>query len=384
MCFKRLALSFLIILLFLTLTDAMGVASMGKTYHGTLNVVVATPNALIAATDSRATISDGTGKIINREDHHQKLFVLPGELLVTIAGYNCADVPKAVSEFTAPAAGIILNYKDELEKNQHSPSHHEALHSLIHLLTFNLTSVSNINLFSHGRLASAQYLFQMIVAGKKNDIFVMTKVTLNLRINKNPETGQIYLTSETIDLTEKEVQSFTYLTAGWDQVAKDILKGVEGTPSKDKLEKIIQDAMRNTSEKNEGVGGPIQQAYLTPEGLLETNIPEFPRPMGPNINYNLFIGGGMSGTQIAVRSKSSFLFVGSSFAKTGVILDRNFFYGCQFKECKIFINDDLFNFGNSNKIVNCRLYVGKQVDKTSPKFKELLMKFVPYKPYFEQ
>lgn len=383
MCLKKLPLSCLCIFLFLTLTDMMGVASMEKTYHGTLNVVVATPDVLIAATDSRATISDRTGKIINREDHHQKLFVLPGDILVTIAGYNRADLPKAAAEFTAPAAGIILNYKDELDKNQHLPSHHEALCSLIHSLTFSLTSVSNINLFSHGRLAQDPYFFQMIVAGKKNDIFVMTKVTLKLLVSRNPETGQIYLSSETINLTEKEVKSFTYLTAGWDQVAKDILMGVEGTPSKDKLEKIIQDVMRNTSRKNEGVGGPIQQAYLSPEGLLEIKIPEFPRPIGPTINYNLFVGGGMSGAKIAVESKTPFLFIGSSFENTGVILDGNFFYGCKFKGCRIFTNNDLFNFGDSNKIFNCRLYVGKEVDKTSPKYNELLMKFVPYKPYFE-
>lgn len=379
MCFRRLALSFIYVLLILILTHKTGVASMEGTYHGTLNVVVATPDALIAATDSRATISDGTGKVINREDDHQKLFVLPGKLLLTIAGYNRVDLPKEASEFTSPAAGMILDYIDELEKRRHSPSYGEALHSLIHILTFGLTSVSNINLLSHRRLNGSNYSFQMILAGKENDIFVMTKAVLTLGLNRNSDTGQIYLTSEATDLTRKEVQSFTYLTAGSDQLARDILKGVEGTPSKDKLIKTIRHAMNKTSRENEGVGGPIQQAYLSPGGQVETDIPEFRRREEPVMEYNLIIGGGTSG---GARLKSTFpiLYVSHLFENTEVILDRNFFYGCQFKESEIVINNDMFRFGNSNEISHCALHVGKDVDRTSTKFSEFLMKFGFHKP----
>lgn len=138
---RELSITFLGIFLFITLTgDAEG-AMMKKAYHGTLNVVVATPVELIAATDSRATIMDGEGKLIGREDNHQKLFVVPGNILITIAGYNRVNVPTTVPEFTAPAAGIILDYIDTLVSNHRSPSYEEALSALIHLLTFNLTSI---------------------------------------------------------------------------------------------------------------------------------------------------------------------------------------------------------------------------------------------------
>ena len=249
---------------------------MKKTYHGTLNVVVATPDELIAATDSRATIMDSKGKLIGREDNHQKLFVVPGNILVTIAGYNRINVPTTVPEFTAPAAGIILDYIDTLVSNHRNPSYEEALIALIHLLTFNLTSVGNINAWTDGTINPNAYLFQMIVAGKKDDAFVMTKVILTLTLKGNAE-KRYYVTSEASEIIKKKVSSFTYLTAGWDVVADEVLKKIKGAPTKNEMEQAIRDAMQKTNAINQGVGGPIQQAYLSIKGL-DVTIPSYPRP----------------------------------------------------------------------------------------------------------
>ena len=295
---------------------------MKKAYHGTLNVVVATPDVLIAATDSRATIIDSSGNLVGREDNHQKLFIVPGNILVTIAGYNKVTVATA-PEFTSPAAGIILDYIDTLTAMHRTPSYDEALSSLIHLLTFNLTSVANINMWVDGSVNSNVYLFQMIVAGKRGDSFVMTKVNLELKLNGDVK-SEYYIISETSKIIEKKVTSFTYLTAGWDDVANDVLKNVKGVPKSDEMEQAIRDSMQKTNVKNQGVGGVVQQASLS-QGGLNVNIPNYPRPDGPRIKYNLWVGGGFSNNTIAVKSHVPFLFISSSFENTGVILDGNYF-----------------------------------------------------------
>lgn len=378
---RKLSITLLGIFLFITLTNEAEGASMKKDYHGTLNVVVATPDELIAATDSRATIIGGAGKLIGTEDNHQKLFVVPGNILVTIAGYNCVTLPTA-PEFTAPAAGIILDYIDTLVSHHRSPSYEEVLSTLIHLFTFNLTSVGNINAWTDGTINPNAYLFQMIVAGKQNDAFIMTKVILTLTLKGSAE-GRYYVTSEVSEIIKKKVTSFTYLTAGWNVVADEVLKKIEGAPTKNEMEQVIRDVMQKTNAVNQGVGGAIQQAYLSKKGL-DVNIPSYSRPPGPSIKYNLFVGGGIANAKIAVESNTPFLFIASSFENTGVILDGNYFYGNQLKACNIYINSNAFNFDNTNKIEKCKLYVGKIVDKTSPKYKQLSSKLNPQDIYYER
>jgi hypothetical protein len=354
--------------------------SMNKVYHGTLNIVVATPDVLIAATDSRATITNGR-KVVRREDTHQKLFVIPGDVLVTIAGYNRVELPTA-PEFTAPAAAIILDYIDLLHSHKRVPSYHQVVKELTHLLTFHLTSVANIDAWTKGSINPSSYLFQMIVAGRKDGAFLMTKVTLSLKLNRTPG-GQVYVTSSTSDEVEKKVSSFTYLTAGWDPVAQQTLVKTKGLPTRKEMEQSIREAMEKTSAVNQGVGGAIQQASLSEPGL-SVNIPSYPRPPSPTVQYNLWTGGGVAHTMIAVRSNTHFLYIALSFEDTGVILDGNYFYGTHFKSCNISINSDAFTFDRTNTIDNCMLYVGKLVDKTTRKYRELSSRFPPKNIYYER
>jgi len=353
---------------------------MKKVYHGTLNIVIATPDALIAATDSRATIMNDQ-KVVGREDTHQKLFVVPGNVFVTIAGYNRVALP-TVPEFTAPAAAIILDYIDELQSHKRVPSYDQVLMELIHVLTFHLTSVANIDAWSDGSVSPNSYVFQMIVAGKKDGAFVMTKVTLRLTLNRTPE-GRVYVTLYTSDVVEKKVSSFTYLTAGWDSVAQQMLLKTKGLPSKKEMEQCICDIMEKTSAANQGVGGAVQQASLSEQGL-SVSIPSYPRPVGPAIRYNMMLGGGFAHAKIAVDSDTPFLFITTTFDDTGVILDGNYFYGAHFKACKLFISRNAFTFAKTNTIENCSLYVGKLVDKTTVKYRQLSSRFAPQNIYYER
>jgi hypothetical protein len=359
--------------------NALG-ASMNKVYHGTLNIVMATPDALLAATDSRATIMNRQS-VVGREDTHQKLFIIPGDVLVTIASYNRVTLPNA-PEFTAPAAAIILDYIDKLQSHKRVPQYEEVLSELTHLLTFHLTSVANINLWSQGSVSPNSYLFQMIVAGKRDGTFIMAKVTLSLTLNRTPE-GRVYVTSHTSDIVQKKVSSLSYLTAGWDSVARQILVKAKGAPTKQEMEDYIRDAMQKTSAANEGVGGAIQQATLSEHGL-SVSIPSYPRPAGPTVRYGMFVGGGFAHAKIAVASDAPFLFITTSFEDTGVILDGNYFYGAHLKACKIFVNRNAFTFDKTNTIENCNLYVGRLVDKTAVKYKQLSSRFALQNIYYER
>ena len=92
----------------------------------------------------------------------------------------------------------------------------------------------------------------------------------------------------------------------------------------------------------------------------------------------------MANVKIAVVANTPFLFIASSFENTGVILDGNYFYGSQLKACNIYINSNAFNFDETNKIEKCKLYVGKKVDQTSTKYKQLSSKFNPQNIYYER
>lgn len=80
-----------------------------------------------------------------------------------------------------------------------------------------------------------------------------------------------------------------------------------------------------------------------------------------------------------------FLYVASTFENSDVVLDGNYFFGNKFKACNIYLNNIVpFGLTRTNSIENCRLYLGKKVDREAPEYKELLLRFKPSSVYYEK
>ena len=199
-----------------------GKDTMFESYHGTLNLVIANSNGMVVATDSCATIMDAQGHVRDREHTHQKLFPISPNIVVAIAGYNRVSVHSA-PEFTAPAAALILKYMDELRQKRHEPSYDEAVDTLSFVMNYHLTSVANINGWSNGKVNPGSYLFSMLIAGRINGKFTVSKVRLQSSVVRDQSVAP-YISSNISDIQKTNVKNnMIFEAAGLDRIAREIL-----------------------------------------------------------------------------------------------------------------------------------------------------------------
>jgi len=394
----------LINLFFLKIELTSGEEMEPKVYHGTLNLALGNKNGMVVITDSRATVINGQGEIIRREDDHQKLFPVTKDVVISIAGYNNASVPEAAREFVAPAAGIIMKYIESLKRYRHTPDYKEVISGLIFLLNFHLTSVTNINDWSNLPVNPGNYLFQMLIIGRQEEQRLISKVTLKSEIRKSLN-GISFINSNVYETKQLQVGSkFIFETAGLDYIARDILQHpekyssfpvIKSYASKQKnnnaenitlseMVDIAKTIMKITSDVEQGVGGPHQLAIFDEKGMKK-EIGSFRSPSGPTIEFNLFVGfSAFGGTAIASESWAGpagivtnvpALFIASTFENSSVNIDRHYFFGSIFKKCKIILKDNVFSFNKYNTVEECELILGKRVNMNAANIRSLISDF---------
>jgi hypothetical protein len=373
-----------------------------KMYHGTLNLVLGNANGIIIATDSCATKAsiNNQGQVIKREYelNHQKLFAITDSIVVTIAGYGCVSM-NDLPEFTAPAAGLILDYIDEIKAKNHSPSYREVIGTLQHIISFHLTSIANIRGWMDKPLNIKDFLdtyeFQMIIIGPNDNNITVTKVIMKMQLQQNKK-GSPILSSNVSKITQHNItNSFIFETAGWEKPAREMLTNPKNYVAFDhnvisnyikhinkdggnsieckELLDLAKVIFRQNEKINPGIGGPIQLAIFE-KGKMKVNVPNFPRPLGPSIKYSLFKSGGFSNTRLAVTFPP-FLFIGTSFDKSGVILDRHYYFGCSFINCNFILNNNVFLFHESNEVVGCELTIQPNVNLNDENVKSIIKRF---------
>lgn len=369
---------------------------MSEIHHGTLNLCIGNKNGVVVATDSCATKVDAAGNVIGREYNHQKLFQLDENIVVAIAGYNRASVTFA-PEFIAPAAGIIMDYLDEIKKRGHRPTYTEAVMSLSHLIRFHLTSVANVKLFSEGRISRGNYIFQMLIVGRDGDKVKITKINLSLEVQLGSQ-GLPYLSSVVSNTSESVVNNdLTFVTAGYDPIANQILKEPKRYKSKiieryahlleqrktsemsvTEMLEMVKAIMDVTGQANPGVAPPIQTAVFAP-GRTDMNIPSFPMVERPHLRFNLFIGNSISGMPLerAIKTDSPLLLISCRFERSVVTLTEQYFYfGSKFVKCSILLNSNRFSFiRNNNTVEGTELVLSKNVDMGNPEIQSLISNF---------
>jgi hypothetical protein len=230
-------LLFLIVCLTIIIGESDSVKGEDKMlnlYHGTLNLCIANKNGIVVVTDSRASSVDLKGNFI-AEDWHQKLFQISEKIVVTIAGYNRVPLKKTPL-FHAPAAGVILNYIEDMRQKKHEPTYQEVIHALPFLIGFYLDSVSNIKELSEpeNKVRPEDYHFVMMVIGDDNGTMKISEIDVGLKRKQN-FTGDYFLSAEE-SVKEKIINGFESCAVGQSVIADSDLQQYRKSLKKEELD----------------------------------------------------------------------------------------------------------------------------------------------------
>jgi len=361
-----------------------------KFYHGTLNLILGNKQGLVVATDSCATETDRQGAVIGRTYNHQKLFKITKDVVITIAGYNSADVPAATA-FTSPAASLILQYVEELKSKNYVPAYREIIDSLSYIITFHLDAVANVNYITDFQPDVKGYEFHMVIAGKYHDNLLITKIIVKPEIASD---GKHVEFKTFIQGPIEAKDKFIFVTAGWTKKADDILKNPSRYTSfpaianyanqlgKDAGEHLTTADMKDiaktimdiASNDYEGIGGPTQIAIFDSKEFI-TSIPYFPPPKASPIRFNYLVRNSFIGGKYAIKSSSAGLVIANNFEDTGIILDNLYYFGNTLRNCTVYLSNNKFSFHILNTVENCRLIIGRDVDINSSAVKFLISNF---------
>jgi hypothetical protein len=377
-------LLFLIVCLTIIIGESDSVKGEDKMlnlYHGTLNLCIANKNGIVVVTDSRASSVDLKGNFI-AEDWHQKLFQISEKIVVTIAGYNRVPLKKTPL-FHAPAAGVILNYIEDMRQKKHEPTYQEVIHALPFLIGFYLDSVSNIKELSEpeNKVRPEDYHFVMMVIGDDNGTMKISEIDVGLKRKQN-FTGDYFLSAEE-SVKEKIINGFESCAVGQSVIADSDLQQYRKSLKKEELDalplsKLISMAvsiMGHTMQSNPYVGGVVQLASFQNEKFQQSII--FPKPGGPLIKFISLYGSKFKGGGTAIKSEGSIvLTVSSFFEDITVFLGSPYYYfGSTLKNCKVIVEDNNFSFDASNQIENSTLSFHETIDRKSEKVKQLINSF---------
>jgi hypothetical protein len=135
-------------------------------FTGTVNIVLANANGIVAITDSNQTWHSSSGEPFTSQQPGQKLFRIDDRTVCTIAGFGSTPLPN-FPEFANSAAGVLDRYATKLRSNGGVHSFREKLTSLRALFEFQLAGIGNLQHLHAEDLRN--YDFELILAGYDTD-----------------------------------------------------------------------------------------------------------------------------------------------------------------------------------------------------------------------
>ena len=138
----------------------------GPVFTGTVNIVLANGNGIVALTDSNQTGHLPSGEYFTSPQPGQKLFQIDDKTICTIAGFGAISLPR-FPEFESNAAGVLDRYAAELRRTGGIHSFHEKLMMLRFLFEFQLTGIGNLQHLQSEQLRD--YGFVLILTGYDTD-----------------------------------------------------------------------------------------------------------------------------------------------------------------------------------------------------------------------
>jgi hypothetical protein len=374
----------------------------GGVVHGTLNVVLANGNGIVAATDSMVTVIDN-GRAHQSLLPAQKLFKIDDTTVCTIAGFASKDW-SPFRGATTDIASIIYSFSRRLRHEQLAGRPHipfrfklNALEAMI-VVRLDILAASASIVGGTGPRPTGDYRFKLIMAGYDAD---GSSWLGTFSLDALPDismSGRYYHRIRASPITVERVSSkVIFMTGGVDNIASPVLQGItfsSGPPimkyneskrldggatlSIDEMEAVASYLLKRTSIKYREVGGDNQVAVLYRDGPIKLIQPPLSEPTStiepllPVINESFAdvrqaVGPGF---QIPV------IYIGDRFVRTGVSLDGNYFVGNEFRSCRLsYGGSEILGLDSTNNVVDSFLSVSGNVDRKSKELDYLLRSF---------
>jgi hypothetical protein len=371
--------------------------------HGTLNVVLANGNGIVAATDSMVTVTDN-GRAHQSPLPGQKLFKIDDTTVCTIAGFAAMGWTPFRGA-TTDISSIIYSFSRRLHKEQLSGKPQipfrfklNALNKMIFERLRILAACASM-LQKSGSRPTANYRFKLIMAGYDDDGSSWVGMFSLDALPDVSMSGRYYHRIIESPVTIEPIGSkILFMTAGIDDIALNILHGMttnsppiarytelkrlDGGASltTDDMEEIASYLLKKTSCIHREVGGENQTAVLQRDVPVRLKQPHFTEPdttvepLLPIINLGFADGGQAVGLGPGIHVPV--IYIGDRFERTGVTLDGNYFVGNEFRSCRLFYGgSEILGLDSTNNVVDSFLLVSGNVDRKSRELDYLLHSF---------
>lgn len=386
--FPRLICVLLLALAVTTGRGAIGQNSGGVLRsHGTINIILANRNGLVAITDSRLS---SNGRAVSRG---QKLFRVDDHTVCTVAGfYMDSGVPikRADGQTMYPTYTSISNILRDYFRGHTSPIEPNLLASALSQSLNFVTTIDKINGAPDQPAGS-----QITLAGYRGGKLYISQIFLVPTVVEGRVAYQVY------PQKEKVVEgALVFATAGLDQIAQSSLNYPKEAASTNPLDGRRLKARDPMMEKLDAAKSRDDGANLSIEDLIELGrdlevktAKAYPNEVGDDIEtavlfddhvqtfqqpvdertepsrlpYTTISGLSASGVSFGTSESSYTLMEYSSLAEMSISLDGSLFLSDSFTRCHLLYRGaaDVF-FDPSNIIVNSELDLGPSVRDDDP------------------
>ena len=369
----------------------------GQIVHGTINIVLANGNGIVALTDSMKTETGPDGRLHQSLLPNRKLFVIDDSTVCTIAGFASQGF-EPFSGATRDIESIIYYFGRQLRDKPKVPLRSKLIALNILIMTHLTTLAASTSIvLGPDAVGARDYSFELIMAGYDPDGSAQVG-TFSLRASqRTSESGVPYydieqhsIGIETVDTTLKYFiggqrdtalasliwpQPFLQPALARYQQSEDEDKGASLTTEEMKELAIVLAA--RTAMRSRSVGGENQIAVLQRSVPLSLTQRPFPEPDG-NVRpimvlVDVEFGEGLGN---AVVSDTPVMFIATAFKDTRQDIDRNYFVGNVFTSCVLqYGGGGFLGLGETNKVIDSTLVIRRIADPHSAQVQQLLHNF---------
>jgi hypothetical protein len=370
---------------------------------GTINVVIADGQGIVALTDSMVTETflneRGIRTSKQRAEPGQKLFRIDDHTVCTIAGFGSADTP-SLPDFLNNASAIMGRYEDSL-KNFPPLSVADKLELLETVFSHYLMGVANIRDSMSGE---GDYYFESLIAGYDPDGTPEIGGLILRMVSRETKGRKVFfpVTQDRRVIPIPSDAAPVVLLAGKKEAAAQFLKNPipwriddataayedsisAGMPlSTEQMKAFAIILKQHTADIDEQVGGPNQIAVLSAGHVQPLEQPSFAPILLAGFRFQIFametVDRGLSRSKslmygISASPQSFGLYFKNSFTGVRQDLDSSYYSGNVFKECLLSYDGGRLEFEKSNQVIDSDLLIGPNARRDSPEVQRLLKDF---------
>jgi hypothetical protein len=368
----------------------------GAIRRGTVNIVLANSNGIVALTDSNETVTYANGES-RTAGMGKKLFQIDARTICTIAGFGSTELAN-FPHINSATADMIETFTDQLMSARGPLTFDDKVRMLSFSLRFQLSVMGGLSNLDPKQLGD---LLEVILAGYDLDsaprisklkfaATVDAEGVISIRPAEVTATNiGRKLAEEAAGLGETEVK---FMLADPDFFAEDSevgryskcrkLDGCASMTTGD-MEDLAKDlALQCSAKFRQGtfmpIGGPNQFAILEKGGKIDFHQPTFPeRPVNKTrlallTDISIDCAGG-SMTPVSANGGLLIIAVTQHYVNCpNIHLDGVYYSKSDFQNSTLHYAGGVFAFDPSNRVTNTTLLLHRGVDRTQTEVKNLI------------